>query len=319
MKIKNLLVILGEHKSIFSEILSKYFKSYEFKKNKIKFILIGNLRYFKNELSKLKYKFYIKKIKNLEEADYKIINFLNIDFKNKLKNKEKLDNNLISKSFDLSLKILKKNKDTALLNGPISKTKFLKKKYKGITEYLASKTKSKNEVMLIYNDKLSVSPITTHVPLKWVNKEISFYKIVSNILSINKFYIHNLKKKPKIAVLGLNPHCETIDKYSEEKFIISPAIQNLKKRKIKVDGPFSTDTFFIKKNIEKYDVVVGMYHDQVLTPLKTLFNFNAINLTIGLPFIRVSPDHGPNFSMYGENKSDPSSVFCAMRLLNRLK
>ena len=73
--------------------------------------------------------------------------------------------------------------------------------------------------------------------------------------------------------------------------------------------------FFLKKNINKFDVVVGMYHDQVLTPLKTLFNFNAINITLGLPFIRVSPDHGPNVEMYGKNKSDPSSIFCAMKFL----
>ena len=72
------------------------------------------------------------------------------------------------------------------------------------------------------------------------------------------------------------------------------------------------------KNIDYYDVVVGMYHDQVLTPLKTLYNFNAINITIGLPFIRVSPDHGPNLSMYGKNKSDPSSIFCAMDFFNKI-
>ena len=71
-------------------------------------------------------------------------------------------------------------------------------------------------------------------------------------------------------------------------------------------------------NTKKYDVAVGMYHDQVLTPIKTLFNFNAINVTIGLPFIRVSPDHGPNFEMVGKNKSDPSSVFCAIRFFSKI-
>ena len=86
---------------------------------------------------------------------------------------------------------------------------------------------------------------------------------------------------------------------------------------ISVKGPFSADSFFLKKNIEEYDVVIGMYHDQVLTPLKTLFNFDAINITIGLPFIRVSPDHGPNSDMYLKNKSDPSSIFCAMDFLNK--
>ena len=113
----------------------------------------------------------------------------------------------------------------------------------------------------------------------------------------------------KFAILGLNPHCETIDKISEEEKIIKPSIKYLKKMKYDVQGPFSTDTFFIKKNLDKFDVVIGMYHDQVLTPIKTLFNFKAINITVGLPFIRISPDHGPNAEMIGKNKSDPSSFF----------
>ena len=93
-----------------------------------------------------------------------------------------------------------------------------------------------------------------------------------------------LRKKPKIAVLGLNPHCETIDKFSEEEKIIKPAINFIKNKKINISGPFSADTFFLKKNLKKFDVVIGMYHDQVLTPMKTLYKFDAINLTLGLPF-----------------------------------
>ena len=91
------------------------------------------------------------------------------------------------------------------------------------------------------------------------------------------------------------------------------------KKKIKVSGPYSADTFFLSKNIKKFDVVVGMYHDQVLTPIKALFKFNAINLTIGLPFIKVTPDHGPNYEMIGKNKSDPSSIFYAFKFLSKIK
>ena len=86
-----------------------------------------------------------------------------------------------------------------------------------------------------------------------------------------------------------------------------------------MEGPFSADSFFLKKNINKFDVVVGMYHDQVLGPMKTIFNFNAINITIGLPFIRISPDHGPNKDMLGKNKSDPSSFFYAMEFIKKIK
>ena len=217
-----------------------------------------------------------------------------------------------------SLSLIKNKKDVALFNGPVEKKTFLKKKYLGMTEYLASKTKSKNPVMLIYNENLAVSPMTTHLPIKNVSKNLNKSNIVKKVKSIHKFYKKYLNKNPKFAVLGLNPHCETIEKIGEEQKIIIPAINLLKKSKMFIRGPFSADTFFIEKNINNYDVVIGMYHDQVLTPLKTLFNFNAINVTIGLPFLRVSPDHGPNLEMYGKNKSDPASIYCAMKFFNKV-
>ena len=102
-------------------------------------------------------------------------------------------------------------------------------------------------------------------------------------------------------MLGLNPHCETTDKFSEEKKIILPAIKYLKKKKIKIKGPFPADTFFIKKNLQKYDVVIGMYHDQVLTPMKTIYEFDAINITLGLP--QNYADHGPNEKMLVSHRS----------------
>jgi len=169
--------------------------------------------------------------------------------------------------------------------------------------------------MLIYNKKLSVSPITTHVPLKKVAKIIKRKVIIDKVLLLEKFYRKNIKK-PKIAILGLNPHCESVDKISEEKKIIIPAVKYLKSKKINIFGPFSADTFFLKTNYSKYNLVIGMYHDQVLTPIKTLFKFDAINITVGLPFIRISPDHGPNEKMMGENKSNPLSLIKAITFLD---
>ena len=138
-------------------------------------------------------------------------------------------------------------------------------------------------------------------------------------MQINNFFINKLKKKPKIAVLGLNPHCETTDAISEEKFELMPAINFLKNKKLNINGPFSADTFFSKNNIDKFDVVIGMYHDQVLTPIKTIYNFNAINITLGLPFIRVSPDHGTNNEMIGKNKSNPNSLFSIIKFFIKIK
>ena len=321
MRINKIIIILGEPQSIFSEILFKYFNSKEFSKNKKKIILIGNLRLLQKQMKKLKFNLNLKLINNINDAKNNEINILNINYNNQ-KNFSKISSNskkYISNCFEVGLGLIKNNKKTVLINGPVSKKHFLKKKYLGITEYISKKTKSKNQVMLIYNEKLSVSPLTTHLPLKHVAKNITKEKIINNVKQIKKFYVSLLNKKPKIAVLGLNPHCETIDEVSEEKKIIIPAINYLKKINLNTDGPFPADTFFLKKNINKYDVIVGMYHDQVLTPLKTLYNFNAINITIGLPFVRISPDHGPNNMMFGKNESDPSSIFCAMRFINKIR
>ena len=127
-----------------------------------------------------------------------------------------------------------------------------------------------------------------------------------------------MKRKPIVAVLGLNPHNSELRYNSEERKVIIPAIKKLKKDNYKIIGPFSSDTIFLKKKKYQYDVIVGMYHDQVLIPMKTLFKFNAINLTIGLPFIRVTPDHGPNHEMLGKNKSNPSSMFYAIKFFNKI-
>ena len=124
--------------------------------------------------------------------------------------------------------------------------------------------------MLIYNE---ISP--THLPLKNVPKRINSNLIYENIKLIDKFYKTKLNIKPKIAILGLNPHCESILKFNEDEKILKPAIKSLKKSGINISGPFPSDTMFLKKNRKKYKVIVGMYHDQV-APIKTLFEYDAI-------------------------------------------
>ncbi len=320
MNIKSIIIVLGEPYSTFSEIIGKYFsKTKKFKK---KIIIIGNKELLKAQLKKLNYNLNFNEINKYEEAKKNLLNIIDIKFKyrSEFTTISTKSNDYIENCFNKSLEIIKRQKNKCILiNGPISKKSFLKKRYSGITEYLSQKTNSKNEIMLIYNDKISVSPLTTHIPIKLVNNNINKNKILKNILSLKKFYTMTLKQKFKCAVLGLNPHCETTDKFSEEEKIIIPSIKNLRKRGIKVDGPFPADTFFLENNLKRYNLVLGMYHDQVLTPIKTLFKFNAINLTIGLPFIRISPDHGPNSKMLGKNLSDPSSFFYAMKFANKVK
>ena len=131
------------------------------------------------------------------------------------------------------------------------------------------------------------------------------------------FIKKKINKKPQIAILGLNPHCESTNKFNEDEKIIKPAGKLLKKNGYNISGPYSADTFFIKKNRKKYDAVIGMYHDQVLTPIKTIFEYDAINITLGLPFTRISPDHGPNEIMMGKNLSSPLSLIQAINFLDK--
>ena len=186
-----------------------------------------------------------------------------------------------------------------------------------MTEYISKKFKSNNTCMLIYNKSLSVSPLTTHLPLKLVPKKVNKKLIIKKVKIIDNFYKKINKIKPKIAILGLNPHCESVSKFNEDEKIIKPAINYLKNKKFYVYGPFAADTIFLKQNRKKFDVILGMYHDQVLTPIKTLFEYDAINITIGLPFIRISPDHGPNETMLGKNLSNPLSLIQAVKFLDK--
>ena len=171
--------------------------------------------------------------------------------------------------------------------------------------------------MLIYSKSISVLPITTHLPINKVAKNINKESIILKIILAKKFFQNNFSKNPNFAVCGLNPHCENFFNLSEEDQIIKPAIKLLKKRKVRVNGPFAADTIFLKQNRKKFNVIVGMYHDQVLAPIKALSGFNAINITLGLPIIRISPDHGPNFQMIGKNKSDPQSLIEAIKFLDK--
>ena len=208
-------------------------------------------------------------------------------------------------------------KNCVLINGPISKKTFLKKKFLGITEYISNNFKKKNIGMLIYNKKLSVCPLTTHLPLKNVSKNITKKLISEKIDLIDNFYRKKLGIEAKIGVTGLNPHCESVNSFNEDEKIIPLIIKNKRKKGINVTGPYPSDTIFLKKNRKKFDVIVGMYHDQVLTPMKTLFEYDAINITLGLPFTRISPDHGPNESMLGKNLSNPLSLIKAIKFLEK--
>ena len=321
MNYKPIILVGGEPYSIFFEI---FFKSLNKKNYKSPIILIASKNLLIKQMKKMNFNFKLNELKK-DNIDFKSlkkkkINLINVNFTFK-KTFDKItdkSNIYISNCFKIALELMKTNKYSGLINGPISKKNFLKGKFLGITEYLANKTNRKNKIaMLIYNKKLSVSPLTTHLPLKKVHKNLSKDKIINHVKLISKFYKKQTLNEPKIAITGLNPHCESNYNSSEEDKIIKPAIKYLVSKKYKIKGPFAADTIFMKQQLKKYDVIIGMYHDQVLTPIKALFGFNAINITLGLPFIRISPDHGPNSLMLSKNLSNPDSLIEALNFLDK--
>jgi len=319
MNYNPILIVAAEPNSIFLEIFFKTIKN-----NKINspIILISSKKLLVMQMKKLKFKKTIKILYPSKLDQYKLnnktINLLNVEYSQN-KAFEKIStksNKFIEESFKLAFDIIKKNGIKKFINGPISKKNFLNKRFLGITEFISQKFSVKENCMLIYNKELSVCPITTHLPLKKVSKQINKNLIKEKVHLIDNFYKIKLKTRPKIGVLGLNPHCESVHKYNEDEKIIKPAIKNLKK-KYDISGPYSADTMFLKHNRKKFDVIIGMYHDQVLTPLKTLYEYDAINITLGLPFIRISPDHGPNEKMVGKNLSNPLSLIKAIQFLDK--
>jgi len=318
MKYKPILIIGGEPNSIFLEIL---IKSLKIKRFKSPIILIVSLEIFKMQLKKLKLNYPFKVVDefSLKEMNLnnKYLNIIDVKY-NTMKVFDKISsksNRYIHKCFDLALRLMSYGLTDKFINGPISKKFFLKNKFLGVTEYLANKTNTKKYAMLIYNKKLSVSPITTHLPIKLVCKKISKKLIIEKVQLICDFYKKKLNINPKIAITGVNPHCETIDAFDEDKKIVKPATSYLKK-KLNIIGPVSADTIFLKNNRNKYNLIIGIYHDQVLTPMKTINEYKAINITVGLSFIRISPDHGPNEIMIGKNQSNPQSLMESLKFLD---
>jgi len=319
--IKPVAIIAGEPNSISSEII---FKAWKLRKKYIHkpFFIIGNAKLLNLQKKKFKYSFKIKNINNnffLKELKSNELPVYNIKYKQRkpFEKISKKSNKYIFNSFSKAIDLAKKRKIVGFVNCPVKKETLFGNKKKGVTEFLSKKiNKSGKEVMLIYNKNLSVSPITTHIPINQVNKNLSKKKIIEKIKTIYNFYKKNLKKKPNIIVLGLNPHNFSASKKSEEKQIIKPAIKVINRMNIKAIGPISPDTSFIFDKKKKPDVVVGMYHDQVLTPYKAMFKYDAINITLGLPILRISPDHGVGENIVGKKVANPKSLIECIKFFN---
>ena len=315
---KKILIITGDPNSVNSEIIFKVWKKLQDSLKK-RIFFISNFDLIKSQFKILNYKVNLFKTTNIEDVNnkFKILN-VDLNFKDPFKVKAKNSTKYLFESFNKAHKIALSNQISGIINCPINK-KLLNNKYSGVTELFASKCKIKDnsEVMLIKNKIFSVCPITTHIDIKKVSKNIKTSIIIKKIQTINSWYLKRYKKKAKIGILGLNPHNGELKNNSEEKKFIIPAIKKLKKIGINVKGPFVADTIFIDQ-YKNFDVIVGMYHDQVLAPFKSIFKFDAINITLGLKYIRLSPDHGVAYSLIKKDKANEKSLFECIKFLKNL-
>ena len=212
--------------------------------------------------------------------------------------------------------------NTSLVTGPISKENIItiNKDFSGHTEYIQKKTNSNDVLMLLGSKKLRVAIATTHVPLKQVAKLITKKLIINKATILHDELINKFKiKNPRIKLLGLNPHAGEGGKIgTEEKNILEPAVAELKRRNINISMPLSADTAFTKKILKSTDAYLGMYHDQVLPVIKALSFGNTINITLGVPIIRTSVDHGVALDIAGTGMSDTSSLEEALLVAKRM-
>ena len=209
-----------------------------------------------------------------------------------------------------------------LVTGPISKENIITidEKFSGHTEYIQKKTLSNDVLMLLGSKKLRVAIATTHVPLKKVPKLITKRLIINKAMILHNELITKFKiKSPRIKLLGLNPHAGEGGKIgTEERNILIPAVEELRKNNINISMPLSADTAFTKKILADTDAYLGMYHDQVLPVIKALSFGNTINITLGVPIIRTSVDHGVALDIAGSGKTDVSSFEEAIRAAKKM-
>jgi 4-hydroxythreonine-4-phosphate dehydrogenase len=215
---------------------------------------------------------------------------------------------------------------SAVVTNPIAKSVLYRAGFRhpGHTEYLAELASTASHtpqpVMMLWSAALAVVPVTIHVSLRDALKQLSTELIVTTSrIAVAGLKAHFGLAHPRLAVCGLNPHAgEDGTIGNEERTIVAPAIEILRAEGIEIRGPLPADTMFHEAARRTYDCAICMYHDQALIPIKTVAFEDAVNVTLGLPFIRTSPDHGTAFDIAGTGKANPSSLIAALRLAARM-
>lgn len=260
-------------------------------------------------------------VKNAASLVSKRVNIVNItheEVKIDLGKSTEIAGQLALSALETAIQDLKSNHIDVLVTAPINKKNIQSANFKfpGHSEYLADKFDCREHLMLMVADRLRIGVVTGHIPLKDVPGTITTEMILKKIILMNNSLLKDFGiQKPKIAVLGLNPHAGDQGVIgTEEGSVISPAIEQAWKKNIIVYGPYSSDGFFGSDNFMKFDGILAMYHDQGLIPFKALSFDKGVNFTAGLPIVRTSPAHGTAYEIAGTDAASPNSFREAVHL-----
>ena len=226
-------------------------------------------------------------------------------------------------SLELAVGLARSGAACGLVTGPVSKSQLygIGFAHPGQTEFVAERCgiARENVVMMLAGPTLRTVPITTHVPLKEVSGLISAELIMSRARTTERGLSRDFGiASPRLAMAGFNPHAGESGALGREEIeIVIPALERLREEGIRIDGPLAADTMFHPRARARYDAALCLYHDQALIPLKTLHFDEGVNITLGLPIIRTSPDHGTAFNIAGRNQADPGATIAAIRLAHQ--
>jgi 4-hydroxythreonine-4-phosphate dehydrogenase len=225
------------------------------------------------------------------------------------------NNAAVTQSIEFAVRACMAGEAAAVVTAPINKDVLHRAGFAlpGHTEFLGALTGANHPVMMLASDQLRVVPLTIHMPLADVPKAITTASIVEGAETVLAALARDFRiAKPRLAIAGLNPHPGEFGK--EDGEIIAPAVAQLRAKGHDVRGPLPADTLFHEEARKTYDAALCMYHDQALIPIKTLSFWDGVNVTLGLPIVRTSPDHGTAFDIAGTGKADPRSMIAAIRM-----
>ena len=317
-------ITMGDPAGVGPELIVKLLKNKSFDFSK--FIFFGSSKVLDYEFRKYNVSIPIKNFSTISSVDTSKEFILNFEPKKSDFNFEigKINTNCGKLAYETILNAIEfanRGLIKAIVTCPINKEslKLASVELIGHTEILSKKSKSNDVFMLMVNDELKVILCTIHVPLLKAVLSLDEKLVLKTIIAANKACYNFGIKSPRIGVAGLNPHAgENGTMGDEEQIFIKPAIQEAIKLGLNVSGPLSPDIIFSMAREKKFDIVVSLYHDQGLIPFKYFGVGNGVNITLGLPFVRTSPDHGTAFDIAGKGIANPNSFFKAIRYAEKM-